>query len=41
MDGTLEGNILYFGAIFPNEANPATSKAEMAERVDVLALVST
>lgn len=41
VDGTLEGNTLYFGAIFPNEANPATSKAEMADLVDVFALVST
>ena len=41
VEGTLEGNILYFGAIFPIEASPATSNAEMAERVDVLALVST
>ena len=41
VDGVRDAGVDVFGVIFPNEASPATSKAEMAERVDVFALVST
>ena len=41
VDGVRDAGADVFGVIFPIEASPATSKAEMDERVDVFALVST